>query len=141
MSKRNINDADVQTVVRFISYVTQEVTLIEMTRTWSEADFLYAIERLQTDQQPERRDQLRELYWKLRNERLAADARMASEEANVQRHNEISKRLEELKEISSRLEELKKPHWSIVPNFWITAFILIVTVIGVIVAVLAFPHN
>ena len=93
MSKRKTTDADIQQVVRWINYATQEVTLIEMTKTWSEADFLYAIDRLQTDQPKERRDQVRELYRNLRAERQVTDARIASEEANIQRHNEISKRL------------------------------------------------
>jgi hypothetical protein len=130
MSKRKTNDADVQQVVRWINYPTQEVTLIEMTKTWSEADFLYAIDRLQTDQPKERRDQVRELYRNLRAERQVTDARIASEEANIQRHNEISK----------RLDDLKKPHWSIVPNFWITVLISILTAIAVIAAFLALRH-
>lgn len=139
MIKRKTNDADVQQVVRWINYPTQKVSLIEMTKTWSEADILYAIERLQTDQR-ERQDQLRDLYWDLRRERLATDARIASEEANIQRHNEISKRLEELNEISRRLGDLKKPHWSIVPNFWITVLISILTAIAVVAAFLALRH-
>lgn len=130
MSKRKTNDADVQQVVRWINYPTQEVTLIEMTKTWSEADFLYAIDRLQTDQPKERQDQVRELYRNLRAERQVTDARIASEEANIQRHNEISK----------RLDDLKKPHWSIVPNFWITVLISILTAIAVIAAFLALRH-
>jgi hypothetical protein len=139
MSKRKTNDADVQQVVRWINYPTQRVTLVEMTKTWSEADILYAIDRLQTDQR-ERQDQLRDLYWDLRMERQATDSRIASEEANAQRHNEISKRLEELNEISRRLDDLKKPHWSIVPNFWVTAIILILTAILVIVGFLTLRH-
>ncbi len=134
MSKRKTEDAEVQKIVHFINYVTQEVMLIEMTNTWSEADFLYAIERLEVDQpkdQPkERRDQVRELYRNLRVERQAKEARNASEEASAQRHDEISR----------RLEELKKPHWSIVPNFWMTAALLILTFIGAIAAVLALRH-
>src|SRR5664280_2145466 len=136
MSKRKTTDADVQQVVRWINYPTQKVDLIEMTKTWSEADILYAIDRLQTDQPKERRDQVRELYWNLRMERQATDARIDSEEASIQRHNEISKRLEELKEISRRLDDLKKPHWSIVPNFWLTVAILIATIFGGIVTYL-----
>ncbi len=140
MSKRNTNDAEVQKVVDFINHITQEAMLIGMTEMWSEADVLYAIERVEIKQPKERRDQVRGLYQTLRKERQATDARIASEEASNQRHNEISKRLEELNEISRRLDDLKKPHWSIVPNFWITAIILILTAIGVIVAVLAFRH-
>ena len=139
MSKRKTNDADVQQVVRWINYPTQKVDLIEMTKTWSVADILYAIERLQTDQR-ERQDQLRELYWDLRMEHLATDARIASEEANTQRHNEISKRLEELNEIARRLDDLKKPHWSIVPNFLLTVAILIATIFAGIVSYLALRH-
>jgi len=140
MSKRNTDNAGVETVVRWINYVTQEVTLIEMTRTWSDADFLYAIERLQTDQPKDRRDQLREIYWRLRNERIATDARVASEEASVQRHKEISMRLEELNEISRRLDDLKKPHWYKDPNFWMNAALTILTAVLVIVGFLGLRH-
>jgi hypothetical protein len=127
MSKRRTDDAEVQRVVGFINYTSQEGDLIKMTTTWSEADFLYALERLDSDQPQERRDKVRDLYRNLRKERQAADERAASEEANAQRHDEISR----------RLEELKKPHWSTVPNFWMTVAILILTVIGTITAALA----
>jgi len=63
----------------------------------------------------------------MRNEREAADERAASEAVSTQRHVEISR----------RLDELKKPHWSIPWNFWMTAAILILTLILVI---LAFRH-
>jgi hypothetical protein len=134
MNKRNTTDAEIQRIVSWINYPTQEVDLIKETKTWNEEDFFYAIERLQTNQPSERREQLRPLYWTRLKECQAADARMALEQANVQRHDEISKRLDELNEISRQLKELKKPHWSIVPNFWLTAAILILTAIGIIVA-------
>lgn len=130
MSKRNTDNAEVQRVVRWIKFITQEVDLIKMTKTWSEEDFLYAIERVQTDLpeiQQERRDEIRGLYRTLLMECQAADARIAMEKANAQRHDALL----------HRLEELKKPHWSIVPNFWMTATILIFTIIGVIAALLA----
>jgi predicted transcriptional regulator len=130
MSKRNTDDAEVQNVVRWIKYISQEVDLIKKTKTWSEADFLYAIERLEVDLPKEMRDQVRGLYRNLLMERQATDARIVAEEASARRHDEISR----------RLEELKKPHWSIVPNFWMTAAILILTAIGVIAAFLALRH-
>jgi len=130
MSKRNTDDAEVQNVVRCIKYISQEVDLIKKTKTWSEADFLYAIERLEVDLPKEMRDQVRGLYRNLLMERQATDARIVAEEASARRHDEISR----------RLEELKKPHWSIVPNFWMTAAILILTAIGVIAAFLALRH-
>lgn len=125
MNKRNTDDAEVQRIVRWIKYTTQEVDLIKMTKKWTEEDFLYAIERLEVDLPKEMRDQVRGLYRTLLMERQTADARIALDEASARRHEEISR----------RLQELKKPHWSIVPNFWITAAILILTAIGVIVAV------
>jgi hypothetical protein len=130
MSKRRTDDAEVQRIVHFVSYPSQETSLIEMSKTWSGADFLYALDRLQTDQPTDRRAPLLELYRRLRAEREEEDARRAFEEASAQRHAEIS----------HRLDELKRPHWSIVPNFWMTVAILVFTVIGVIVAILAVHH-
>jgi hypothetical protein len=131
MNERKATDADVQQVVRFFQYPSQEVSVIEATKKWSKADFLYALDRIDTDlsvQSEDIRDQLRGLYRRLRQERVEADARIAAEAASVQRHIEISR----------KLEELKKTHWSIVPNFWMTLLILIFTVIGVIVAIASF---
>jgi hypothetical protein len=130
MSTRNTDDAEVQRVVRSINYVTQEATLIGMTKNWSEADFLYGIERLDSDQPHDRREPLRVLYHKLHRERHAEEVRMDSEAANAKRHEELSR----------RLEELRKPHWSVVPNFWMTAGILILTTIAVIAAILGLRH-
>jgi hypothetical protein len=127
MSERRTNDAEVQRIVHLISFPTQEVSLIEETKTWSGADYLYALDRLQTDQPTERFVPLQELYRRLRVEREAEDAQKVFEKASAQRHIEIS----------SRLDELKQPHWSIVPNFWLTVAILVFTVIGVIAAILA----
>jgi len=107
MSERKTNDADVQTVVRSINYVTDEVTLRQLTQTWSEADFFRAIDLVRVIKSKEIQDQILKLYWNLRKERQETDARIVSEEASIQRHNEIAR----------RLDELKKPHWSIVPNF------------------------
>jgi hypothetical protein len=130
MSDRKADDAEVQRIVHWIISPAQEVTLIEQTKKWSEADFLYAIDRLETDQPEERRQHLRGLYRALRKERQEHDARNASEEASARRFDDLSR----------RLDELKKPHWSIVPNFWITVTILILTAIGAIATVLALRH-
>jgi hypothetical protein len=124
MSKRKADDAEIQRIVRFYRFPTQEVALIKDTKKWSEDDFLYALERVETDLpelSSEERNQIRSLYRNLRVER-------ASEEANARRHDEIFR----------QLEELKKPHWSIIPNFWVTVAILILTAIGVLLtAILA----
>jgi hypothetical protein len=127
MNKRNTDEVRIQEVVRSIHYVSQEVTLLEMTKNWSEADFLYAIERLDSDQPQERRDELRGLYHKLRRERQAEEARKASEAASASRHEEVC----------CRLEELKNPHWSTVPNFWMTLAILVLTAAVVYLTYLA----
>jgi hypothetical protein len=133
MSERKTGDAEIQRIVRWIKYPSQEVTLIKETKNWNTADFLEALERLDvdlTDHPKEIRDQLRLLYRSLRSEREATEERAASEVLNTQRHIEISR----------RLDELKKPHWSIAWNFWMTAAILIFTVVLVITAILAFRH-
>jgi len=130
-------------MVRWVKYVTQETDLIRDTKSWNEEDFLYAMGRIQTDLvglSREEQNQIRGLYRILLKERQDENARIASENASVQRHQEISKRLNELNEISRRLGELKKPHWSITPNFWMTATILILTFIGVVVAILSLHH-
>jgi hypothetical protein len=123
-------EAEIQRVVRWIQYPTQETDLIRETKSWNDDDFLYAIDRVQTDLgalPKEQQDQIRRLYRALLKERQDENARIASEKASAQRHEEISR----------RLDELKKPHWSITPNFWMTAAILILTFIGVVVAILS----
>lgn len=123
-------EVEIQGVVRFVRYSTQETDLIRMTKSWNEEDFLYAIDRVQTDlvELPkEQQDQIRRLYRAQLKERQDENARVASEKASAQRHEEISR----------RLDELKNPHWSITPNFWMTAAILILTFIGVVVAILS----
>jgi len=130
MSERRTNDAEVERIVGFYKYTTQEVSLIKETQKWSGADFLFAIDRVDvvlSGHPQEIRDQLRSLYKTMRNEREAADERAASETVSTQRHVEISR----------RLDELKKPHWSSAWNFWMTAAILILTLILVL---LAFRH-
>lgn len=124
MTKRNTDDTSVQSVVSTVHYGSQEVLLLELTKNWNDADFLYAIERLDIKQPMAQRLELRELYQKLRRDRNAFAARIAMEEANARRHDEISR----------RLEDLKTPHWSVVPNFWMTVVILLLTAIRVILA-------
>jgi hypothetical protein len=128
--ERKVDDAEVQRVVGFIHFVSMETSLIEMTKTWSGADFLYALQRLDVDQPPDRRDKLRELYRNLRAECVAAEAQRILKEEIIQMRAEVS----------NRLEELKKPHWSIVPNFWVTVIILVLTAIGAIATILALRH-
>jgi hypothetical protein len=124
MNSRKISDGDIQTVVRSVNYPTQVDLLIKMTEKWSSEDFLYAFDRLNTDQPADRREALRTLYLELREKREADEARAVMEAAGIQRHEEISR----------KLEELKRPHWSIVPNFWMTLGILILTLILVVLA-------
>jgi hypothetical protein len=124
MSARKTDEAEIQRIVRAINYVTQEASLMEMTKTWSPADFIYALDRLETDQPTERRAALRGLYRALMIERVELEARQAAEVANERRHGQIS----------VRLQELKKPHWSVVPNFWMTLAVLILTAIGIVLA-------
>ena len=134
---------DIEMVLLSVKYVTQETDLIRDTKSWNEEDFLYAMGRIQTvlvGLSREEQNQIRGLYRTLLKERQDENARIASENASVQRHQELSKRLEELNEISRRLDDLKKPHWSIVPNFWFTVLISILTAVGVVAAFLALHH-
>jgi hypothetical protein len=113
--------------VHGINYTSDEVTLIKMTKAWSASDFLYAIERLQVDQPKERRDSLFNLYRNLRKDREEEEGRLAVEQLSAKRYADIV----------GRLDEIKRPHWTITPNFWMTVVILIISVIGVFVAVWA----
>ncbi len=88
---------------------------------------LYAIERLQVDQPKERRDSLFNLYRNLRKDREEEEGRLAVEQLSAKRYADIV----------GRLDEIKRPHWTITPNFWMTVVILIISVIGVFVAVWA----
>lgn len=126
MSERKANDGEIMGVIRTNPGTAWEVDIIERTKEWSAADFLYAIQHLTMYVAESDRAEMRSLFKTLRKERTDADARLALEEANAQRHGEIS----------HRLNELKKPHWSIVPNFWMTMAILILTAIGVGFAVI-----
>lgn len=127
MSDRKESDAEIQRVVRFVGYASQEALLFDMTKTWSTTDFLYAIDRLEIDQTADKRELLRGLYRELRVEREAADARKDSEDASARRHSDLS----------SRLEELKKPHWTVLPNFWLTAVSALAAILAAYLAWLA----
>lgn len=132
MNERKTNDAEVQRIVRTFPYYTSssEASIRRDTREWSSADFLYSLERLDSDvssQNKEMHEGLRALYRTLLQEREDSEARNVLEEANVKRYAEISR----------RLEELKKPHWSIVPNLWLTFGILILALFGLIVSIVA----
>ena len=47
MTKRNKTDAEIDRVVGAISFPSQEGTLIEMSKNWSQSDAIFAIERLE----------------------------------------------------------------------------------------------
>ena len=127
MNDRKTSEGDIQSVVRAILYPTQETLLIKMTEKWNTGDFLYAIDRLSTDQPADRREALRPIYMHLWEKRKADEAQAVLDAIEAQRHEDISR----------KLEELKRPHWSIVANFWMTVAILILTVIATL---LAFRH-
>jgi hypothetical protein len=41
------------------------------------------------------------------------------------------------RELREQLEALKKPHWSAVPNFWMTLIILVLTAVGAVATVIS----
>ncbi|HEY3855968.1 MAG TPA: hypothetical protein VGO67_16380 [Verrucomicrobiae bacterium] len=129
--ERKTPNAEIQRVVQAINYSSDEILLIEMTKTWNAADFLYAIERLQVDQPKDRRDPLLDLYRNLRRERADVDARLAAEVSSAKRHADLV----------LRLDEIKKPHWTLAPNFWIGTVILAVSVLAVFVAIWTAWHH
>ena len=127
IADRKESDAEIQRVVRFIVDSGQEADLIKMTPTWSAADFLYAIERLEVDRPSSGRDKLRSLYRTLMTERESSVARATEEEVNGRRHIEMTQ----------RLEELKKPHWTVLPNFWFTVVSAIAAVAAAVLTWIA----
>jgi hypothetical protein len=104
---------------------------MERTETWSEEDYRFALDRITVfHSQQEICDRMRPLYLRLLIARKKEDARAASEALAAVRHDDVAK----------RLDELKHPHWSVVPNFWLTVCILILTAAGVVVGLLALLH-
>jgi hypothetical protein len=129
--QRNAKDWDVDTTVRSYCYPWQEGEIMEATETWSEGDYLFAVDRIPIiHSQQEIQEPLRSLYLRLLKARKDENTRAASELLETQRHNDIAK----------RLDELKRPHWSVIPNFWLTVFILILTAAGVVVGILTLRH-
>lgn len=111
---RNKSDADVEGVVRYINYASQEIDIVQRTRDWSSADFEYACDRYAIGAPGERElPALREIWSRLRSER---------------RREELG--LEQLTDIKGELDKLKNPHWSVVPIFWMTVIILILTAVA-----------
>ena len=54
------------------------------------------------------------------------DRQLFQEEIESRRH----------KELSARIEELKKPHWTLVPTFWIVLFGVIAGIVAAVTEVL-----
>jgi len=93
---RNSNDADVQRAVRSFIYPSDEATLRRVVESWSVADFLYAMERIETDvHQPDLRLGSRQLFRMLLEERKATDSRIASEATNERRHQELMQHMKQ----------------------------------------------
>jgi len=135
MGERKTDDAVIQRIVRFVLHNTpsNEAYLRIESKTWTSDDFLYAIERVGSDLNDKPKgtvEQVLPLYRELRKERQETEARLALETENTKRHAEISR----------QLEQLKQPHWSVVPNFWMTLVILILTLVGMIVAIVGLRH-
>jgi hypothetical protein len=131
MSTRRADDAEVQRIVRDFSFPSEEASVREATKNWSSADFVYAIGRLAVAP-PRAGDipKMRELYGALRNERAAEETRLQVERDSVERHAQLTK----------RLEQLQKPHWSVVPNFVVTVISAVAAIAATVIAWLAFRH-
>lgn len=124
---RTINQAELERVIRSFDV---ESTLRSETREWSLDHFDKALDSL--DHSPthgsdwdRRHPKVHEIIRRLRAECADALARAAGEAANEVRHDALL----------SRIEQLKRPHWSVIPNFWMTAIILLLTAVGATAAV------
>jgi hypothetical protein len=94
-SVRKVGDADVQRVVRDFIYPNQEASLRREVESWGVADFLYAMDRVDTDvHQSPLRFGSHQLFRQLLDERKTADSRVAAEAANERRHQELVRQLE-----------------------------------------------
>lgn len=119
--ERSKTEAEIQGLVRVIQYASQENDIVCQTRDWNTADIEYAINRLQTDCRiKEQEEGLREIWNRLRAERRR-------EELDAERHSKVLE----------QIEVLKKSHWSVVPNFWMTVVILILTGVAAVAAVMS----
>jgi hypothetical protein len=56
---------------------------------------------------------------------------------NLQRSIELELTKRRHEELSKKLDELKKPHWTVLPNFWLTAISALAAVLAAYLAWLA----
>ena len=129
MIARKADDEEVQRVVSNYSYISAEATLRQVTKDWSSADFLHALDRLGVKPPLGDIPHMRDLCRTMRAEREAEEARVRADEITAQRHSELTQ----------HLDDLKRPHWSVIPNFWITvvsAVAAVVAAVGVWLALL-----
>jgi hypothetical protein len=110
MSTRLKSDADIETVVRDYKYVSQEAELRQATLGWSSRDFSYAVSRLHVDLARDLRDPMLPLYRSLLAERLSEEAREQDQKRQKAMHLQLKE----------AVEKVSKPHWTVLPNFWLT---------------------
>jgi hypothetical protein len=74
----------------------------------------------------------------------ASDGGLRDALKHIYRHNDVyldmvREEIEERRhrEVERRLEELKKPHWTVLPNFWLTALSAFAAIVAAILAWLA----
>ena len=124
MAARKQSDADVQEVMRVNP---QEPTIREMTKDWSTADFDYGMSRLDVDTNIINRLAMRDLLRMIRSGREFAELQELAEAEEERRHGAVK----------ARLDELKKPHWTVLPSFWLTLISAIAAVAAAIFGYLA----
>ncbi|MGD1032119.1 MAG: hypothetical protein ABSA05_13365 [Opitutaceae bacterium] len=130
MSERKAEDSQVQVMLRGYP---GDGNVRPVVRNWTVADFDAALGWINSYSLTDYRSGWFDLLRRLRDERRAEDIHAETERASDRRHAEAEAasaiRQAEAeaanerrhKELARRLDELKKPHWSVVPNFWITA--------------------
>jgi hypothetical protein len=108
---RTTTDAEVERIIHLSS--SAEGSLQTDSSSWGVEDFDYGISVLSA--------KCNEIHWQPHIEKVLPELnRLRGERASAARNAEILR----------RLADLKKPHWTVIPNFWLT-------LIGAIAAVVA----
>lgn len=121
------DEAEIQRVVRDFRWLAHETALRKATESWTPQRFLYAIDRLNVDLTADQRVEMLPMYRKLLEDCERRIAQAEAEEKASERHTEIT----------ANLRELKKPHWTVLPNFWLTFVSAVAALVAAVAAVLA----
>lgn len=117
---------DVELIVRHNLYETQEATLRQMTANWRPEHFMHALDCLRS-LATDRQVAMAPIYRNLLTRCEENAARANAEAVTRRRHDEIT----------TRLAELKRPHWTVLPNFWLTLVSALAAIVAAVCAAIA----